>query len=223
MAYRVRNWEKHFENNRSKTVSKLSWVPIPNSHDGEGFATVISHKDAAEIFSAWILILQVASRCHPRGSLVREGGKPYDAASLALRTRGQLKWFEKAMPILLEVGWIEEFASEWHSDGSALTSGCQSTDEGRKEENGMNGSEQNGTRSGKISQEEWFLNLKSESAYSHIDIDREMGKMRQWLLLPKNKGRTMTKQFVVNWLNKIEPGLNLPSRVVSPTVTDEPL
>lgn len=138
-AYRVRNWEKHFENNRSKTVAKLSWVPIPNSHDGEGFATIMAHKDAAEIFTAWVLILQVASRCQPRGSLLREGGKPHDCASLALRTRGQQKWFEKAMPILLEVRWLEDFALACQSNGSQLPPACQSGDEGKKE--GMEGKE----------------------------------------------------------------------------------
>lgn len=133
-AYRIKNWEKHFENNRSRTVSKLSWVPVPNSHDGEGFAVVMSHKDAAEIFSAWILILQVASRCQSRGILVREGGKPHDSASLSLRTRAQVKWFEKAIPVLVEIGWIEEFAVECHDSDSAVTPACQPSDEERKKE-----------------------------------------------------------------------------------------
>jgi len=158
-AYCVKNWERHFENSRSKTVAKLSWVPIPNSHDSEGFATIMAHGDGAEIFTAWILILQVASRCQVRGSLVRENGRPYDAASLALRTRGNAQWFEKAMPVLLEVGWIEEIASGcqvgggegavgYQAGGSALSGGCQSGDEeGKKEGNGKEGkgTEPNGT------------------------------------------------------------------------------
>ncbi|EDY16032.1 hypothetical protein CfE428DRAFT_6426 [Chthoniobacter flavus Ellin428] len=147
-AYRVKNWDQHFENNRSKTVVKLAWVPIPNSHDSEGFAMVMAHRDGAEIFAAWILILQVASRCQSRGSLVRENGRPYDAASLALRTRGNAKWFEKAIPVLLEVGWIEEIASDCQAGDTPLPPACQSGDqEGKKEKKGTerNGIERNGS------------------------------------------------------------------------------
>ncbi len=46
--------------------------------------------------------------------------------------------------------------------------------------------------------------LKANPAYSHIDIDRELAKMDAWLLTPKGRGRKKTRQFIVNWLNKID-------------------
>lgn len=40
--------------------------------------------------------------------------------------------------------------------------------------------------------------------HSDIDVSRELGKMRSFLLLPKCKGRKMTRSFVVNWLNRCD-------------------
>jgi hypothetical protein len=151
-AYRIRNWAQNFENNRSKTVAKLSWVPVPNGHDGEGFAVIMAHKDAAEIFAAWILILQIASRCSERGVLIREGGRPHDSASLAMRTRASAKWFDKALPILVEVGWVEMFAVACQATDTQLTPACHPTDEERKKE----GSE--GTSEG-VAFSQWFKSL----------------------------------------------------------------
>ena len=53
-----------------------------------------------------------------------------------------------------------------------------------------------------------FINsLKNNPAYTHIDIDTELNKMDAWFLLPKAKGRKKTKQFILNWINKIDKPL----------------
>lgn len=55
----------------------------------------------------------------------------------------------------------------------------------------------------------FFSSLKTNPAYSCIDIDREVGRMQAWLALPANKGRQCTPRFVLNWLNKVERPLSL--------------
>lgn len=142
--YRITGWNDHYENNRSRKVIDLSWVPIPNRHDGENFSTIMAHPDGAEIYAAWILMLQVASRCQPRGSLVRDNGKPHTAESLALKTRGKQKWFEKAMAFLsANTDWLEiqQVAPNCHDDATGLPPDCQSGDEegNRREGNRMEG------------------------------------------------------------------------------------
>lgn len=115
--YSIRNWEEHYENNRSRTVKELSWVPIPNRHDGFNYAQIMAHERAPEIFTVWILAVQVASRCQRRGRLVRDDGKPHDATSLALKTRARREWFEFALNWLYEnTDWI---------DREAVAAGCQ--------------------------------------------------------------------------------------------------
>jgi len=108
-TYLIRNWDQLYENSRSRRVGKLDWVPVPNKHDGEGFCIVMAHPKAAEIYAAWTLILQVASKCSQRGTLVRDDGRPHNATSLAIKTRGRAEWFTLALDLLAsdDVGWLE--------------------------------------------------------------------------------------------------------------------
>ena len=109
--YVIKNWSKIFENNRSRDLKNLHWVSIPNKHDGAKYAELVSHENGAEHFAAWVLIVQVASRCGitagSRGQLVRGDGTPHTTRSLSLITRCKEKIFIEAIPRLLELQWLE--------------------------------------------------------------------------------------------------------------------
>ena len=107
-TYSIRNWNRHFENNRSRQIEALRWVPIPARHDGEKYMTLMDHPDAHKIFSAWVLMVQVAAQCDPRGKLLRFDGQPHTPASLSVRTRAPAEWFEIALPYLHKtLQWID--------------------------------------------------------------------------------------------------------------------
>lgn len=110
-AYRVRDWDKHFENNRTRDLKKMDWVPVPNRHDGSGFCELMDHPDAMAHYGAWHLILQVASKCGERGTLLREGAGGVKIAhtpqSLARITHGSAAVFEAAIERLVSIGWLE--------------------------------------------------------------------------------------------------------------------
>jgi hypothetical protein len=53
----------------------------------------------------------------------------------------------------------------------------------------------------KQTDEEWLTETKQ--AYHWVDWPTELTKMQTWLALPKNKRRTMTRDFILNWINKI--------------------
>lgn len=107
-TYRIYEWDKHFENNRSRVIKDLSWVPIPNKHDSDGYTQIMDEDDAAIIYCGWILIVQIASKCEPRGLLVRKNGKPHNAESLARQTRAPKKIFDTAIPYLSkQIHWLE--------------------------------------------------------------------------------------------------------------------
>jgi hypothetical protein len=72
MTYRVKNWERHFEKAESRRCKTMSWVPIPTKHDGAGFRRVAGHERAAELFAAWILIVQTAAKMPTRGLLFKD-------------------------------------------------------------------------------------------------------------------------------------------------------
>src|SRR5687768_15888859 len=68
---RIRDWSETYENSRSREIKNLSYVCMPNSHDGSGYAAVLDHEHGPCHFGAWCAIVQVASKCKPRGVLVR--------------------------------------------------------------------------------------------------------------------------------------------------------
>ena len=121
--FKVRDWQKHFENNRSRTVENLRWVCVPNRHDGEGYSILMEQDNAAELFAAWVLILQVASKCQERGTLMREDGTPLTAKSLSVKTRAPETWFSNALNFFtLKVKWLE-----CQETDSQVTPDCQAT------------------------------------------------------------------------------------------------
>lgn len=124
--YRIADWGRHYENNRTRDMVHMSWVPMPNRWDGDGYTELMDHPNAASHFGAWCLLVQVASRCEPRGSLLRQSrtllreprtqvrrgsypqSYPHDAESLSRMTRLPAEVFEEAIPRLVSIGWLEE-------------------------------------------------------------------------------------------------------------------
>jgi hypothetical protein len=106
-TYRVHEWATNFENNRSRELKRLDWVPIPNRMDGDGYTELLDHPAGASHLGAWLALVQVASRCDPRGTLLRDGKRPHDFASLARISRIPLAIFEEAIPRFLQIGWLE--------------------------------------------------------------------------------------------------------------------
>ena len=118
--YRVKDWNDHFENNRTRDMKSMAWVPVPNKHDGEGFQRIMQEKDGMIIYGCWHLILQVASKClRNRGTLLRDDGTPLNADSIALKTGWMKpKDFERAIAFLSspQVAWLERLTQ----DGKAI-------------------------------------------------------------------------------------------------------
>jgi hypothetical protein len=106
-TFRIRDADKHFEVNRTRDTKCLKWIAVPNKHDSDGFCELMSRPNSMALYGAWQLMVQVASKCNPRWTLVRHGNQPHDAASIARLTRGDVKVFEQAIPVLIEIGWLE--------------------------------------------------------------------------------------------------------------------
>jgi hypothetical protein len=107
VLYRVANWNEHFENNRTRELKTLTFVPIPNKLDGDGYTELIDHPAGISHYGAWVTIVHVASRCDPRGTLLRAGKKPHDSTSLARMTRVPSMVYEEVIPRLISIGWLE--------------------------------------------------------------------------------------------------------------------
>jgi hypothetical protein len=104
---RVRDWDRLYENNRSREIDRTSWFPAPNDLAAGSYVEVVTHAEGAAHFGAWNALLMVASRAKPRGTLVRDDGRPHTAESLALVTRLPKQLIETAIERLLEIGHLE--------------------------------------------------------------------------------------------------------------------
>jgi len=125
MILRIKNWDKHFENNRTRELKKLSWVPFPNKLDGDGYTELLEHKNGAAYFGCWCVICEVASKCDPRGTLLRDGGKPHNSASLSRITRFSQNVLEEAIKILLSIKWLESYDNPAGECDTKAAEGCR--------------------------------------------------------------------------------------------------
>jgi hypothetical protein len=110
-AYRVKDWDKHFEVAQSRAAVKRlkspRWIALPVKHDGNGLRRIAAHPHGAEIFAAWVLIVQVAAKMPVRGLLV--DGDPLDAEDMLYKTGFPKEIFEMAFDFLTskKLGWLE--------------------------------------------------------------------------------------------------------------------
>jgi hypothetical protein len=105
--YEIKDWDQHFEQSQSRRVLRLSWVGIPNRHDGKSFRRLMLREDGPAIYGAWILLVQVASKC-PRRGILEDGDGPLDEDDLAIKTGAPSSLFETALKVLSDkkIGWI---------------------------------------------------------------------------------------------------------------------
>ncbi len=104
---KIAGWSTHFENNRTRELKKMDWVPVPTKQDGDGYTELVSHKNGAAHLGAWMAIVQVAAKCDERGTLLRDARRPHDSQSLARISRLPKTVFDEAIPRLVAIGWLE--------------------------------------------------------------------------------------------------------------------
>ena len=109
---RVRDWDRLYENNRSRELDRTSWFPAPNDLGADGYAEVVTHEEGAAHFGVWNALLMVASKAKPRGTLVRDDVRPHTAESLARVTRLAEQLIEAAIERLLKIGLLEVSANK---------------------------------------------------------------------------------------------------------------
>jgi hypothetical protein len=107
--YRIRDWDTVYETAETRKLENLRWVPTPNKHDGLGFRRVTGQKNACELFAAWNLLIQIASKGRKgcRGKLMRDG-RALDASDMALMTGFPKPVFDKALQFFSDPiqGWL---------------------------------------------------------------------------------------------------------------------
>lgn len=107
-CYRIRNWDALFETSESrKRVTALPWVAIPTKHDGKGYRRLMRDVGPAG-YGAWVLIVAVAAKCEPRGTLI-DDGKPLTAEDIADKTDCPIEVISKTLQAVCDqrIAWME--------------------------------------------------------------------------------------------------------------------
>lgn len=143
---RITEWDANYENNRTRELKHMAWIPVSNRHDGDGYTALIDDKNGAAHLGCWLAILQVASKCEIRGTLLRDNRSPHTATSISRLTRLPAGLIQETIDRCLckEIGWLQVVDME----GNELISRedatiSQPTDYGTE----GNRTEQNGTES----------------------------------------------------------------------------
>ncbi len=119
-VYRIKDWGKHFENNRSKAYDKCTYVCMPNKQDGMGLQRILATPNGAALFGIWCLFLQKASRqrkgCRD-GWFTDDGkpdGQPWDFTEMAFQWRQDPTLLESAIALFTDprIGWAEAYSGQ---------------------------------------------------------------------------------------------------------------
>lgn len=106
--YVIRDWNKNFENNKSRILRRLDWVPFPNKMDGAGYTRLLDHAGGPAHYGVWCAVVLIASRCDIRGTLLKDG-EPLTAEDIARIARMPLGTVQFALQRLVgEVRWMDE-------------------------------------------------------------------------------------------------------------------
>ncbi len=96
--YQIKDWDKYFENNRSRTIESCSWVGVPNKM-GLGLRRLLAKPSGAASFGIFILIVERCSQQRmPRKGFLSDDGKKdgalwtvLDVCSLVLRPETEVR------------------------------------------------------------------------------------------------------------------------------------
>lgn len=124
MKYQIRDWDSHFENDRSRNRQQCSFVCVPNKQHGMGFCRIMAEPDGAAIYGIWHCIVGACSQQKRRnGWLTADGdcnGSAWGADDLSLKLRRPEPEIARALEFLSsdKVGWLLKYETPNKINGS---------------------------------------------------------------------------------------------------------
>jgi hypothetical protein len=120
IVYQVRDWNQHFENNKSRERDACHFVCVPNKQDGMGLNRLLSHPNGTKIYGVFHLIIGACSRHKkPRLGWLTDTGRAPDGhcpgtawapSDLAFIWRRPISEIEEALEVLSSpnIGWLNK-------------------------------------------------------------------------------------------------------------------
>lgn len=129
MRLQVVDWEKTYENNRSREVIACRFVCVPNKF-GIGLTKILSQPDGLVIYAVWCLLLGYLSRQNsPRGGYLTDDGsatgKPIPNEEFAMLWRCQESQVDRAFSFICKIGWVQELGYSVVKSDDAVPTICR--------------------------------------------------------------------------------------------------
>jgi hypothetical protein len=148
-AYRIKDWELHFEKRHNSSEVVFRWVALPTKHDGKSFRRLARHNDGVRVFAAWILMTQIAGKLPVRGTLIDENG-PLTPIDLSDSTGFPPEIFQSALQVLSDpvvgIEWLEAISE---TDLASVVATCRDLSRGGREKS-LNSTGQDSTEQRKL-------------------------------------------------------------------------
>lgn len=144
--YRIRDWDRHFENNKPREREKCSFCCIPNKQDGLGYGLLLREPNGEALYGAFVAVVLVCSKHRNRkGWITADGlpaGCPLSARQLSVKCQFSAQTIQRMLEVVStnEIGWIEAVPAECPPSARAVPAECPRR-EGKegKERRGGNG------------------------------------------------------------------------------------
>ncbi len=163
---------------------------MPNQHDSLAYKSITKHRRGAEIFAAWVLMVQVASKQDPRGQF------DLSPDELGLVTDFPAEIFKLAIEVLKspKIAWIEE-----SPDTSGKNPDSPPVEEGRE---GLEGLERHIVPSGTVSKRvasQQFQKPSFDDVQSYCISRGNKVKPQAFLAFYESNGWRVGKNPMRNW------------------------
>lgn len=119
----ISDWAKNYEKADGRKSAYSIWVAVPILFGTPEYTKLMIRKDGPSIYGVFVLLLHVAARGEPRGTLTDSKGRPLTIGELELHLRVPRKPIERAIEVLSspEFGWVR--VSRCRRDDIPMTSG----------------------------------------------------------------------------------------------------
>ena len=114
MLYQVKEWDTHYENDRSRERDRCAWCSVRNKQDGLGYSRLLAAENGPAIYGCFVAIVLMASKqSRPRDGWLTENGKkngePLDAEAISLQTKFPIDIVQQTLKLCSDkkIGWIE--------------------------------------------------------------------------------------------------------------------
>ena len=107
--YRIRDWDKHYENAESRKCKNLTWLKLPVKLNGNGYSAMMEIENGPALFGCFIALVELAVGSVERGSFMDSSGRPLTTRAIARLLRMPHSLVEQTLNTLSsgEFDWIE--------------------------------------------------------------------------------------------------------------------